>query len=57
MVLGSFVKSGLIDPAKNRSDPPRTQMHDKDSEFFLPDGAEIDQAPNPSPTPAFGACD
>jgi hypothetical protein len=27
----------------NTSDPPRTQMHGKDFEFFLPDGAEIDQ--------------
>lgn len=28
----------------NTSNPPRTQMHGKDFEFFLPDGAEIDQA-------------
>jgi hypothetical protein len=28
---------------KNASNPPRTQMHGKDFEFFLPDGAEIDQ--------------
>jgi hypothetical protein len=28
---------------KNTSNPPRTQMHGKDFEFFLPDGAEIDQ--------------
>jgi hypothetical protein len=27
----------------NASDPPRTQMHGKDFEFFLPGGAEIDQ--------------
>jgi hypothetical protein len=27
----------------NTSNPPRTQMHGKDFEFFLPDGAEIDQ--------------
>jgi len=27
----------------NASNPPRTQMHGKDFEFFLPDGAEIDQ--------------
>jgi hypothetical protein len=27
----------------NTSDPPRTQMHGKDFEFFLPDGVEIDQ--------------
>jgi hypothetical protein len=27
----------------NASDPPRTQMHGKDFQFFLPDGAEIDQ--------------
>ncbi len=27
----------------NNSDPPRTQMHGKDFEFFLPDGAEVDQ--------------
>jgi hypothetical protein len=27
----------------NTSNPPRTQMHGKDFEFLLPDGAEIDQ--------------
>jgi hypothetical protein len=27
----------------NTSNPPRTQMHGQDFEFFLPDGAEIDQ--------------
>jgi hypothetical protein len=27
----------------NTSNPPRTKMHGKDFEFFLPDGAEIDQ--------------
>jgi hypothetical protein len=27
----------------NTSNPPHTQMHGKDFEFFLPDGAEIDQ--------------
>ena len=27
----------------NASDPPRTQVHGKDFEFFLPDGAQIDQ--------------
>ena len=27
----------------NTSNPPRTQMHGRDFEFFLPDGAEIDQ--------------
>jgi hypothetical protein len=27
----------------NASNPPRTQMHGKDFEFFLPDGAQIDQ--------------
>ena len=27
----------------NASNPPRTQMHGKDFEFFLPDGAEVDQ--------------
>jgi hypothetical protein len=27
----------------NASNPPRTLMHGKDFEFFLPDGAEIDQ--------------
>jgi hypothetical protein len=28
---------------KNASDPPRTQMYGKDFEFFLPNGAQIDQ--------------
>jgi hypothetical protein len=27
----------------NTSDPPRTQMNDKNFEFFLPEGAQIDQ--------------
>ncbi len=27
----------------NASNPPRTQMHGRDFEFFLPDGAQIDQ--------------
>jgi hypothetical protein len=28
----------------NRSNPPRTQMNDRNFEFYLPDGADIDQA-------------
>jgi hypothetical protein len=28
----------------NHSDPPRTQMNDQNFEFFLPDGAEVDQS-------------
>ena len=28
----------------NTSDPPRTQMNDQNFEFYLPDGAEIDQS-------------
>ncbi len=28
----------------NSSDPPRTQMNDQNFEFYLPDGAEIDQS-------------
>jgi len=28
----------------NHSDPPRTQMNDQNFEFYLPDGAEVDQS-------------
>jgi len=28
----------------NRSNPPRTQMNDQNFEFYLPDGAEVDQS-------------
>jgi hypothetical protein len=28
----------------NRSNPPRTQMNDQNFEFYLPEGAEVDQA-------------
>lgn len=28
----------------NASDPPRTQMNDQNFEFYLPDGAQVDQA-------------
>ena len=28
----------------NKSKPPRTQMHDQNFEFYLPDGAEVDTA-------------
>jgi len=28
----------------NRSNPPRTQMNDRNFEFYLPDGAEVDQS-------------
>jgi hypothetical protein len=28
----------------NKSNPPRTQMNDQNFEFYLPDGAEVDQA-------------
>jgi hypothetical protein len=40
---GSELQGIRLFAVNNASDPPRTQMHGKDFEFFLPDGAQIDQ--------------
>ncbi len=40
---GSELQGIRLFAVSNASDPPHTQMHGKDFEFFLPDGAQIDQ--------------
>jgi hypothetical protein len=40
---GSELQGIRLFAVNNASDPPRTLMHGRDFEFFLPDGAQIDQ--------------
>lgn len=40
---GSELQGIRLFAVNNASNPPRTQVHGKDFEFFLPDGAQIDQ--------------
>jgi hypothetical protein len=41
---GSELAGVRLFAVNNASDPPRTQMNDQNFEFFLPEGARIDQA-------------
>jgi hypothetical protein len=40
---GSELQGIRLFAVNNASHPPRTQVHGKDFEFFLPDGAQVDQ--------------
>jgi hypothetical protein len=41
---GSELQGIRLFAVNNASDPPRTQMNDQSFEFFLPDGAQVDQS-------------
>jgi hypothetical protein len=41
---GSELQGIRLFAVNNASDPPRTQMNDQSFEFYLPDGAQIDQS-------------
>src|SRR4029077_19235883 len=41
---GNEVRVIRLFVVKNSSDPPRTQMSDQSFEFYLPDGAQVDQS-------------
>jgi hypothetical protein len=41
---GSELQAIRLFAVANSSDPPRTQMNDQNFEFYLPEGAQIDQA-------------
>ena len=41
---GSELQGIRLFAVNNTSDPPRTQMNDQNFEFYLPDGAQIDQS-------------
>jgi hypothetical protein len=41
---GSELQGIRLFAVDNRSNPPRTQMNDQNFEFYLPDGASVDQA-------------
>jgi hypothetical protein len=41
---GSELQGICLFAVNNASDPPRTQMSDQSFEFFLPDGAQVDQS-------------
>jgi hypothetical protein len=41
---GSELQGIRLFAVNNASDPPRTQMGDENFEFYLPDGAEVDQS-------------
>lgn len=40
---GNELQGARLFAVENKSKPPRTQMNDQNFEFFLPEGAEIDQ--------------
>jgi len=41
---GSQLQGVRLFAVDNKSSPPRTQMNDQNFEFYLPDGADVDQA-------------
>ena len=41
---GSELQGIRLFAVNNASDPPRTQMNDQNFEFYLPDGAQVDQS-------------
>jgi hypothetical protein len=41
---GSELQGIRLFAVNNKSNPPRTQMNDQNFEFYLPDGADVDQA-------------
>jgi hypothetical protein len=41
---GSELQGIRLFAVDNKSNPPRTQMNDQNFEFYLPDGADVDQA-------------
>jgi len=41
---GSELQCVRLFAVDNKSNPPRTQMNDQNFEFYLPDGADVDQA-------------
>jgi hypothetical protein len=41
---GSQLQGIRLFAVDNKSNPPRTQMNDQNFEFYLPDGADVDQA-------------
>src|SRR5208282_3494825 len=41
---GSELQGIRLFAVNNTSDPPRTQMNDQSFEFYLPDGAQVDQS-------------